>query len=807
MFSPRNYIPILLLALAPIAGGFLAGETPAQLKVEKLREIDQRIEEAVEDGQIPGAVLWLESNGQSYHAAYGNRVKFPHQEKMTRDTIFDLASLTKVLATAPAILHLSEKGELSIDDPVSKFLPEFLEGGVHPKSTHSKLTAEERGKIAIVDLLTHQSGLPPSISLRTKEFWGHEEGVRRAIQIGLIEPPKSRFRYSDVNFILLGEIVRRVSGKRIDNYVATHFYRPLGMHRTGFLPKRFQIHQIAPTTYVKDYGLIRGQVHDPVCRRMEGVGGHAGLFSVAEDVAKFCRLFVQKGKCGEVRIFSDSTIELAIRSHTPESFKAPRGLGWDIGSAFAYQRGTKFPAGGYGHTGWTGSSIWIDPASETFLVLLANRNHPDETGSIKQLRIDLGTLAAEAAGYSKRAADLSKSFRLERPDFEDRTAGGDPAMVRNGIDVLEAANFELLAGLKIGLITNHTGVNRERRSTIDLLHKADQVDLRILFSPEHGIRGVLETDSIADGKDTATGLSIYSLYQAKNRKPAASQLAGIDALVFDIQDIGCRFYTYISTMGLAMEAAREHGKKFIVLDRVNPIGGHVFDGPIREGGGNNFVAFHSLPVVHGMTAGELARMFKAERKLGGLNLTVVPVQGWDPRMRFDETGLPWINPSPNIRSLTEALLYPGVGLLEFCNLSVGRGTPTPFEVVGAPWITEGRLVDRLNQEKLPGVQFLPIRFTPNASVYKNEDCGGVRIVITDRDRMNPIDLGLAIGRAILADYPSTFTFREKGNVLLRHPSTHAQWLQGEPTKAIRKLWVKPLKEFKNRREKFLIYPR
>ncbi|MDF1815229.1 MAG: DUF1343 domain-containing protein [Verrucomicrobiales bacterium] len=778
------------------------------LKVEKLREIDEAISAAIDAGDIPGAVIWLESKGQSYHSAYGNKISFPHEEEMASDTIFDVASLTKVLATAPSILQLYEQGKLDLHDPVSRFLPGFLDGGISAKPKSEEVKPEDREQITILHLLTHQSGLPPSISLMTKEFWGHEEGVERAIEIGLVEPPGTKFRYSDVNYILLGEIVRQVSGLRLDEYASQNIYQPLGMCNTGFVLPRDVIGQIAPTTFIKGYGLVRGEVHDPVCRRMQGVAGHAGLFSTAEDIAKMCRVFLNKGATDGIRILREETVRQATISHVPEELKAPRGLGWDIASPFSYQRGENFPAEGFGHTGWTGTSIWVDPGSDTFVILLANRNHPDETGNIRKLRIKIGTLAAEAVGYWEKAPALVETTdNRDSLDFSSQTAGGGPGSVRNGIDVLEDRNFDLLAGMNIGLVTNHTGINMSRRSTIDLLATAPNVNLKKLFSPEHGIRGTLETDSVSDGKDSKTGLPVYSLYKSANRKPTAGQMQDIDALVFDIQDIGCRFYTYISTMGLAMEAANEHGKKFIVLDRVNPIGGMAYDGPIRTGDGNDFVAYHDIPVVHGMTAGELARLFKVERKLDKLDLQIIPVAGWHPAMLFDQTGLPWLNPSPNIRSLTEALLYPGIGLLEFTNLSVGRGTNTPFEVVGAPWITEGRLVDRLNSEKLPGIIFVPIRFTPHASEYRNEDCGGVRMIVTDRDAMNPIDVGLAIGRAIQADYPQTFTLKTKGNVLLRQPETHSKWVAGKSTRVIRKDWEKPLKQFKKRRHKFLIYER
>jgi len=769
------------------------------MQQDKLSAIDTEIEASIAKGEIPGAVLWLESKGEVYHKAYGRRVVTPGSEAMTTDTIFDVASLTKVMATTPSILKLIEEDRLSLDDTVAKHLPEFLTGGIRAEPTDPLVSAEDRKNITVRHLITHQSGLPPGIFLTEADFWGHAEGARRAATVGLIERPGTRFRYSDVNFILLGEIVKRVSGQRLDEYAREQFYVPLGMTETGYLPAPPSHHRIAPTTVVEGYGLLRGQVHDPTCRRMEGVAGHAGLFSTAKEVATYVRHF----SGGENPILRNDLVKMATTNQLPGSLGMERGLGWDIATNFSYQRGEKFPREGFGHTGWTGTSIWVDPASETFVILLANRNHPTEAGAIKALRTKVGTLAAEAVGYTK-LVPLSDAGP-EAPNTA-MTAAGDPVGVFNGIDVLEREGFTALAGMKIGLITNQTGINRQRRSTIDLLAGASNVELVALFSPEHGIRGVIEADSIDDEHDAATGLPVYSLYKSEARKPTSEQMRGLDALVFDIQDIGCRFYTYVSTMGLALEAAKEAGIKFIVLDRVNPIGGVLVDGPIRKGEGNDFVAFHEIPVQHGMTAGELARLFNAERKVGA-DLTVIKVEGWSPKMRFDETGLPWINPSPNMRSLTQALLYPGVGLVEFTNLSVGRGTATPFEHVGAPWLHDGRLARALNDEKIPGIDFLPTRFTPDASVFEGEDCAGVRFFITDRDRLRPLDVGIALMREVYDQAGDTFNLEEKGNVLLRDPETLGLILSGATLDEIREAWEPGLNEFLKRREPFLLYPR
>ncbi|MEM7603568.1 MAG: serine hydrolase, partial [Verrucomicrobiota bacterium] len=455
-----------------------------ELQSEKLSQIDRAVETAISDGQIPGAVLWLESKGEVYHRAYGNRMVSPGAEKMTKDTIFDVASLTKVLATTPAILHLAEGGRLDIESPVSRYLPEFLEGGVREEPKDPEVTVEDRKTITLKHLLTHQSGLPPGIFLSEEDFWGHDEGARRASMIGLTERPGTRFRYSDINFILLGEIVARVSGQRLDEYVEANLLGPLGMSASGFLPTGLAQPRIAPTEELKGFGLLRGIVHDPTARRMQGVAGHAGLFSTAQDIAIFLRVLMKGKPVSGNPILSHSTLQVATTNQLPESLEIARGLGWDIGSGFAYQRGEKFPTGGYGHTGWTGTSIWVDPASETFVILLANRNHPSESGRIRDLRIQVGTLAAEAVGYTQ-PSPLSEAAMVVPENGQVQTAAGEGGGVLNGVDVLERNGFDVLKGLKIGLITNQTGITRSRRSTIDLLASAENVDLRALFSPEH----------------------------------------------------------------------------------------------------------------------------------------------------------------------------------------------------------------------------------------------------------------------------------------------------------------------------------
>ncbi|HEY5776136.1 MAG TPA: DUF1343 domain-containing protein [Xanthomonadales bacterium] len=375
--------------------------------------------------------------------------------------------------------------------------------------------------------------------------------------------------------------------------------------------------------------------------------------------------------------------------------------------------------------------------------------------------------------------------------------------VLTGIDVLERDGFRQLADRRIGLITNQTGINRQGVSDIQLLHAATNVDLLKIFNPEHGLFGKLDVESIEDSAEPVTGIPVYSLY-GSTRRPTPEMLSGIDTLVFDIQDIGTRFYTYISTMGTAMQAAAENGMRFVVLDRPNPINGVSVSGPVLDEGRQSFVGFHRLPVRHGMTIGELARMFKTELQLD-LELEVIPLEGWQRADYFDDTGLPWVNPSPNMRSLTEALLYPGIGLLETTNLSVGRGTDTPFELFGAPWLDGAQLAMELNRLDLPGVVFSPLEFTPTASKFEAELCHGVAIQVTDRERFEAVRSGLEIARVLQRSFPQQWDI--DNYIKLLGSETVLQAIrEGRSYTETLALYGPELEAFKHRRQSYLIYP-
>ena len=778
--------PCRLFALLALLG-FLAPAAVADFKAEKLAAMDAAVADAIAAKKIPGGVLWFEHAGQAYQRAYGLRALAPAPEPISADTIYDAASLTKVVATTTAVMQLVERGQLELDAPVVRYLPAFA---AHGKSA-----------ITVRHLLSHHSGLRPDIDL--KPHWtGYAAGVALACAEKPRSTPGSTFVYSDINFVILGELVRVITGLRLDAYTAKEVFTPLGLTDTGFLPPATKLPRIAPTELTEGV-MLRGVVHDPTTRAMDGVAGHAGLFITASDLARFCRMLINGGELDGVRILSAASVAEMTRVQTDGSNR--RGLGWDIDSGFSGPRGRWFPAGtSFGHTGFTGTSVWIDPAAKTFILFLSNRLHPDGKGDTGPLRRTLGTLAAEAVG---------------------RDAGA----VLNGIDVLVREDFARLRGLRVGLITNQTGRDRDGRTTIDLLFAAKDVKLVALFSPEHGIRGVADY-KVSDSIDEKTKLPVYSLYgEAPKRTPDQSpadyaaavlrahapkpeQLRDLDALVFDIQDIGARFYTYSATLGVALEAAALAKKKFIVLDRVNPIAGLAVEGPVMTRD-PSFVGFHPMPVRHGMTLGELAQMYNAERAFGA-DLTVVRCENWTRDLYLDQTGLPWTNPSPSMRSLTAATLYPGLCLLESTAISMGRGTLKPFEQIGAPFVDGDRLAAELNRAGLAGVRFEPVKFTPRAELYpgpakslknRDEECGGVRVILTDRTHFNAVDVGLALTVALQRLYPEQLKAPAMAR-LLGDDAALAAILAGKPAADIKAAWSAGLADFNTRRKAFLLYP-
>lgn len=752
---------------------------------ERLARIDDAVEAAIADGDLPGAVVLVWSRGQTaYLKAFGLRASEPEIEPMTVDTVFDLASLTKVIATTTAVMMLVEEGRVRLRAPVAQYLPGFERYG--------------KARITVEQLLTHVSGLRPDLDLE-QEFSGSAIALERTYDERPAAAPGEQFIYSDLNFMLLGEIVARVSGLPLDVFVEQRVFEPLGMGETLFRPPPALVERIAPTEACVELEwpcrgdadgavMLRGAVHDPTARRMGGVAGHAGLFSTAADLARFGEMLLAGGARDGVRILAPLTVARMTSPAGPPALRDVRGLGWDIDSRYSANRGDLFPVGSFGHTGFTGTSIWLDPASRTFVVFLSNRVHPDGGGRVVALRGRVATLAA--------AAVMDRPLPRSPADANR----GRPRMDA-GIDVLREERFAPLRGARVALLTNRTGLARDGARTIDLLAAAPDVELAVLLSPEHGLAAVAD-GPVADARDPATGLPIYSLY-GETRRPTSRMLDRVDTVVVDLQDAGARFYTYAATLAYVMEAAADRGIRVVVLDRPNPITGGAVEGPLLDADQTGFTGYLPMPVRHGMTLGELARLFNAEREIE-VELDVVPLRGWQRRMWFDETGLTWVNPSPNLRTVTQAALYPGIGAIEGANLSVGRGTDTPFERLGAPWIDGAALAERLNARRLPGVRAYPLTFTPAGGPYAGELCRGIHLIVTDRDALRPVRLGVEIAAALYQRHGGQFEI-DRTLRLLGSRETLRRLKEGEDPSAVAASWAAVEQAWRTRREPYLLY--
>ena len=757
-----------------------------------LQAIAPLVEEAIREGKCPGAVVLVSHKGEViYRRAFGHRALVPEKLPMEVNTIFDMASLTKVIATTTAVMQLVEQGRIRLEDTVGEYWPDFKSNG--------------KEEITIRELMTHYSGLGPDLPLEPP-WSGYESAMRLIVEQKPIAAPGTRFLYSDTNYETLGEIVRRVSGEPLDVYSAEHIFTPLGMKDTMFKPPASLRPRIAPTQYQEGTTgkMLWGEVHDPTAYNMGGVAGHAGLFSTADDLSILAQMILAGGTLRGIRILSSLSVEKMTSPASPPGKPAVRGLGWDIDSPFSSNRGELFPVGSFGHTGFTGTSVWMDPFSDTYVIILTNAVHPAGKGNVIALRSKIATVVAAAVGVRPEKSPFAERCRLTgeselRSSF--RAAAGRNGKTETGIDVLEAENFQELAGLRIGLITNHSGLDSKGRRTIDLLRKAPGIRLVAIFSPEHGLFGKAD-ERVPSTTDPESGLPVYSLY-GETLRPTDAMLQGLDALVFDIQDAGVRFYTFITTLGYAMEAAAKKGMQFFILDRPNPITGESVEGPMLDADLISFVAYFPLPVRHGMTVGELAEIVNREERLG-LKLHVVKMRNWRRSEWFDETGLKWINPSPNLRNLTEATLYPGVGMIEGANVSVGRGTDTPFEVVGAPWIDAAKLAEYLNSRKIQGARFVPLDFTPSSNKFEGEVCHGVSIILLDRQALDSPELGAELAAALYKLFPKDFEL-DKTLALVGSRQVLEGIRAGGDPRTLALHWEVQLEKFRKIRERSLLY--
>jgi uncharacterized protein YbbC (DUF1343 family)/CubicO group peptidase (beta-lactamase class C family) len=788
--------PVLFLAavfvLQPFSGTTTSCTADEGLDENRLAAIDELVQDAIRAHQLPGAVVVVGRHDRIYYRkAFGHRALAPAVEPMTLDTIFDLASLTKVVATTTSIMQLVDEGRIGLKNSVADYIPDFARNG--------------KSQITIFHLLTHTSGLKSGLD-PAQPWQGYDGAVAAAMDQVPVAPAGERFIYSDINFIVLGEIVRRVGGLRLDQFAARHIFESLGMQDTGFNPPPDLRARIAPTQRCSlkagpcggpDRTMLRGIVHDPTARRMGGIAGHAGLFSTADDLATFCRMLLAGGGIGSLQILSPRSVAAMIAPSTAADELSLRGLGWALDFCPGADREGMLPIYPFSHTGFTGTLLWLDPMTGIYVVFLSNRVHPNGLGDVTNLRKQV-----VSAAYSALAASDSAPSVTCANGVQTESSAQPQAATWTGIDRLQADGFARLRGKRIGLLTNQTGRSRTGARTIDLIRAAPHVKLAAVFSPEHGIHGDVE-EFVASSRDTRTGVTIHSLYGTQLR-PTPEMLKNIDIVVVDLQDIGTRFYTYATTMGYILEEAARHHISVMVLDRPNPITGEQVEGPIMDPSFSGFTGYFPMPVRHGLSIGELARLFAGENRIR-VDLSIVEMKNWRRRCWFDETGLPWVNPSPNIRSLNQALLYPGIGMIEGTNVSVGRGTDTPFEQLGAPWIDGIRLAAELNQRKLAGVRFYPIAFTPEANPYSGQICYGVSILVTDRLAFEPVHTGLEIAAALHRLHPLLYRIDAAG-ILLGSQGSIDRIRAGEDPALVAKSWSADESQWRRLCKPYLLYP-
>ncbi|MGH9488242.1 MAG: serine hydrolase [Terriglobales bacterium] len=760
-------------------------------------QIDAIVKRSIAAGEIPGAVVLIGHDGKVvYRKAFGYRSYRPRQ-KMTTGTIFDLASLTKIVATAPAIMQLLEQGRFRLNDPVAKYLPAFGQNG--------------KDQITIRQLLTHFSGLPPDIP-QFPRWSGYATGIRKAFAIQPAFPAGSHFEYSDINFIVLAALVQKLSGQRIDQYARRHIWRPLGMNHTRFLPPADWLSRIAPTGVDGRGRYLHGIVNDPTARAMGGVAGNAGAFSTADDLSKFAQMMLNDGLgINGHRVLSPLAVVKMTTPQSPPNVPEVRGLGWDLDTPFSSNRGAFLPIGSYGHTGFTGTSLWIDPTSKTYIIILANDTYPQQRSHLKRIlamRSDIATVTASILALNDGSTWTRVEQGLERiSGYNDTAAAGRRVIYRNGqvltgLDVALSRHFRLLRGKRVGLVTNPTGLDREGRRNLDDMI-ADGIHVTAAFSPEHGWSGTLN-GPVGNGRDAATGVPVFSAYSSTDPRhllPAAG-VDRVNILVYDIQDVGVRYYTFETTLAYALRTAAVHHIPILVYDRPDPIDGIHVQGPPLAPQEKSFVGyFPGMPIRNGMTIGELARLFN---RTIGADLHVVRLRGWSRGDFYDETGLTWVNPSPNMRNLTEAVLYPGVGMIEYTNVSVGRGTDTPFELVGAPWINAPQLAAYLNARRLPGIRFVPVDFTPASSRFAHQLCHGVYLIVTNREVLNSPEMGVELASAFRHLDPQRWD-NSRMHVLGGSQALVNKINSGEDPRRIAASWQPAIQAFKALRQSALLY--
>lgn len=697
---------------------------------------------AVETAQAPGAVACvgtLEKN--LFLDAVGQRQLIPHSLPAEKDTLYDLASLTKVIAAATSIMQLRDAGALDLDQPVSEFVP-----------------VPAFQAFTIRHLLSHTSGLPAGRPWY-REVTNTNEMVQR---IATLQPgwtPGTRHLYSDLGYILLGKIVELAAADSLDAYCSKHIFKPLEMNQTTFRPPEAWRAQCAATERCSWRNrVILGEVHDENAWAMGGVSGHAGLFSTAGDLAHFCRGLLTG------RLLASKTLEEMIRFGQTPCFPW-QGLGWKIDPWMDSIEGYLPSRLAFGHTGWTGTSMWLDHASGNFAILLSNTCHPSREKRYNRplRRIFYTGTAARLNPHSSNA--------------------------HTGLDRIVWDRYEALAGKRIALLTNRAAVDSLGRSILDVLKLRPDIEIKRIYSPEHGLEVRAEAGEAVPSKP-GDSIPVTSLYGGQ-KQPTREELRNIQLFVVDLPDIGARYYTYMATMKDCMSACAESGIPMLVLDRPNPLGGRLLEGTMPEITGSP-VCSAKIPVRHGMTLGELAHFFaKTEFTDRKLEVGVCAAGNWPRELMYPDCALPWVPPSPNIPTADAALVYIGTCLLEGVNINEGRGTPAPFQLVGAPWLKPGPLIDILEPETFTGLALKTASFTPvslpgkaSHPRYQDQPCQGLHIQVADPGSARPFAFAVALLCAIHRQHSGELVFEKNFDVLAGGPWLRKQIQAGAPVREI-----------------------
>jgi uncharacterized protein YbbC (DUF1343 family) len=705
---------------------------------------------------VPGAVVVVVEAGHVVlERAYGHRALAAGRgvEPMTPDTSFDLASLTKPLATATSIVLLAERGLLSLRDRAAKHLPAL-----------ARARDPRLGVVTLEQLLLHSSGLPPAMPV-ARFGRGLERAVEAIASLELEAAPGERQRYSDLGYVLLGAVVGAVARAPLDRLAAREIFEPLGMADTTFAPGPDRRPRAAPTE-ARAGVLLRGVVHDPSAAALGGVAGHAGLFSTGRDLARYLEALLREPTS-------------LLSGPTRETLLTLRPAGLD-GAARPVRRSLAFAESppGLSHTGFTGTYVWLDPKTRSGAVVLTNRVHLGQRGDPTELRRAVVRAVVEA----------------------DRARAPAAPSVVVGVDVL-LERPRPLEGMRVALLSNDASRTQRGERTVDALARALGPRLVKLFAPEHGASARRE-GSQGDARDARTGLPVLSLYGAKT-SPTRDDLRDVDAVVVDLIDAGTRSFTYESTLAELTRACARHHKRLVVLDRPSPQGGSLVSGPVTQPARRSFVAGVTTPLVHGLTLGELARFVARDEGLS-LALEVVPARGLERRMRVGDTGLSWSAPSPNLLSARAVSLYPGVALVELTNVSVGRGTGRPFELVGAPFVDGARLAESLRREGIAGLAVREATFIPSASIHAGERCSGVLLEVREPAALDPVRVGYALARA-LGRWHSNDWRSNHLPVLLADDRVARALLAGATDAELERLIGPELARFRSAREPALLY--